>query len=527
MTVEPAVYSRRAYQKQLSKVRRAKRKKVDNTSPPVPDVDLVTWIEDTLVVPSGMLQGQPFVVEPWQRQFLEGALADGVREGSLSCARKNGKSGLIAALMLGFTVGPLRTPGWRGIVTSLNAKLSAEMRDNIEAIALASGLEDALTVRRSPSPGHILGPDRTRVDFLSADRSSGHGVSADVALVDESGLMEERDRPLWDAMLTSVSARDGRMLSISIRGDSPMLSEVAERSSSPSVYWQEHAADPECDIMDEKAWAAANPGLGTIKSVSYMRDMAERAAKIPAAQANFRLLDLNTPGAGLQSTLVTPSEWQQCLVETLPEPFGPLVLGMDLGGSSSMCACVAYWPHSHRLQAWGAFPGEPDLAARGRADGVGSRYLEMEQRGELTVYPGRRSTPVEEFIPDILERLDGYKISRIIADTYRQAEAQDEFSKAGIKAKQEYRRPAVREGANDIRDFQKAVYDGRIKCRESKLIAQAIRDSRLSTDKWNNPMLDKSRIRGRIDVLSAAVMAVGVGSRIKERKRPAVRLYKA
>ena len=68
------------------------------------------WAESRLVVPTGPLRGQPFKIAEWQRRFLVDALGSGIREAGLSVARKNGKSGLIAALLLAYLVGPLNTP---------------------------------------------------------------------------------------------------------------------------------------------------------------------------------------------------------------------------------------------------------------------------------------------------------------------------------------------------------------------------------------------------------------------------------
>ena len=81
------------------------------------------WAEAKLKVPTGPLQGQPFRIAPWQRRYLVQALAPGIREAGLSVARKNGKSSLIAALLLAYLVGPLNSRLWRGIVVSLTGHL--------------------------------------------------------------------------------------------------------------------------------------------------------------------------------------------------------------------------------------------------------------------------------------------------------------------------------------------------------------------------------------------------------------------
>ena len=73
-------------------------------------------------MPAGLLRGQPFQLADWQVAWLRGALAPGIREAGLSVARKNGKSGLVAALVLAHLVGPLRQPAWRAVRVQLDGQ---------------------------------------------------------------------------------------------------------------------------------------------------------------------------------------------------------------------------------------------------------------------------------------------------------------------------------------------------------------------------------------------------------------------
>ena len=65
-----------------------------------PAAAVAAWATATLQVPAGLLRGQPFALADWQVDWLRGALASGIREAGLSVARKNGKSSLVAALVL-------------------------------------------------------------------------------------------------------------------------------------------------------------------------------------------------------------------------------------------------------------------------------------------------------------------------------------------------------------------------------------------------------------------------------------------
>ena len=269
---------------------------------------LCNWSEATLKVPAGPMRGQPFSIEPWQRRWLADAMAPGVGEAGLSVARKNGKSGLVAAALLGYLAGPVAPPEWRGVVVSVTGDLSRELWRAMQGTAVASGLL-GITFTRSPPPTAVSGDGARYVTFLAADRSTGHGIGADLVVIDEAGLLIERDRELWSAAMSSMGGRGGRVWAISIQGDGPMFREMRERRNEPEVVWHEYAAPVDCDLEDEAAWAAANPGLGGIKSRDYMRRQAKRAAASPADQAAFRAHDLNQPQDPERVVIVSVRQW--------------------------------------------------------------------------------------------------------------------------------------------------------------------------------------------------------------------------
>ena len=278
--------------------------------------DFYEWAESSLVVPTGPLAGSPFVIHQWQRDFLEGALATGIREAGLSIARKNAKTATIAALVLGYLVGPLRTSRWRGLVISLTGTLASEFRRQVIEIAEASGIIDQLNIKLAPPPGIIRGLDGTELTLLASDKASGHAVGVDLAIIDEGGLFTPNQRDLWNAVLSSTSGRDGRLLVISIRGHSEMFSELAARADDPSVFWTEYAGDEVAKLDDVEQWHRANPGLASgIKSLDYMADASRRAIATPADSASFRTMELNLPGVPARDSIVQVADWQACLIE--------------------------------------------------------------------------------------------------------------------------------------------------------------------------------------------------------------------
>ena len=256
--------------------------------------ELATWAASKLIVPPGHHRsGDPMVLPEFAIRWLRESWTS--HESALSTARKNAKSAICAILILGYLVGPLRRPGWRGAIASLDKNKAAELRRQVAEIAEASGLE--LTIRKSPYPGMIKSSTGS-LDTLSADRTAGHASGFDVVLCDETGLFPIRARDLLAGLRSSVSARNGKIRHISIRGDSSLFREILEN---PAVVSHVYSAPAECKIDDEAAWRAANPGLGTIKSLDYMRAEVERVAGVPSDEPSFRALDLNlalSPVAG-------------------------------------------------------------------------------------------------------------------------------------------------------------------------------------------------------------------------------------
>ncbi len=170
---------------------------------------------------------------------------------------------------------------------SVSKDKAAELLNQAAAIATASGL--AIEIRKSPYPGHLQS-ETGQLQVLSADRTAGHASSFDLVLVDETGLLPDRSRELLAGLRSSVSAKGGRIRHISVRGDSPLFREVLDNPNTIKAVFE---APADCALDDRAAWAAANPGLGTIKQVAYMKAEARRVAAAPGDIGQFRAWDLN------------------------------------------------------------------------------------------------------------------------------------------------------------------------------------------------------------------------------------------
>ena len=430
----------------------------------------------------------------------------------------------MALLLLAYLVGPMHRQGWRGVVTSVTGELAKVLRNQIEQIADTNNLP--IRVLRSPTPGMVEGPNDCRLLFQAGDKASGVGIGADLAVVDELGLLPESRRELWNNIRACTSARDGRVIAISIMGDpNSFMAEVEEMKDDPAVVFHKYAADSGCRIDDPVQWDKANPGLAVgIKSMSYMHDTARAALANPADQSSFLAFDLNLPQNPARETIVSVSDWDSCEVEVseLPERRGPVVVGFDAGGSTSMTAAAALWCDTGRVEVWAAFPGTPDLLSRGQADGVGRLYERMESAGELRTYAGR-VTPVADFIREMQDRLAGCRVVAVGADRFRKAETLQAMEQANVSWPMVWRgtgASSTADGSHDCRAFQRGVVSGRLRSAPSLLMMHAIAESSVTRDSGGNPKLDKARTRGRIDALQAAVIAAGLAELHNARPTP-------
>ena len=489
-----------------SRQRKASRKTATNVVqlpvPTDPVGELARWSREVLTVPPGHpAAGEPMVLPEYFEKFLRDGW--GSHESACAVSRKNAKSAGCAILCLGHLCGPLRRQGWRGAIASLNTAKADELRTQVEQIARASGLSE-LVYRRSPYPGRIISSTGS-LECLSSDRTAGHASSFDLVVVDETGLFDERARELLAGLRSSVSAKSGRVVHISVRGDSDLFREILEN---PETVAHVYEAPVDCDLFDRDAWAAANPTLGTIKSIDYMEAEARRVSNVPTDEPSFRAFDMNARLSPVREMILNPTELQRCIVAELPERKGDVVIGLDAGEATSATAAVCIWPTTGRVETRMAFGDVPSLRDRGRHDGAA--YEAMLDRGELVTYSGR-VVPLDSFLADLAHDLKGCRVHRLASDGYKDAEVKDFLDRARLRWPYEARRVgAGRDGSRDVRCYQRLILTGRLKMLENLSMATAIMNSTLRRDENGNPALSKAKSRGRIDVLSGGIIAAGL-----------------
>jgi phage terminase large subunit-like protein len=489
---------------------------------------------ERLRVPEGPLAGQKLRLAPFQREFVTGALADDVSVAALSIGRGNAKTALSAGVALGALLGKLgdRQPK-REIVIGARTRDQGRIGWNFcEGLSrtLPTATRKALTFRRAPrleiefegdGGGHVL-----RV--IPADGKSALGGAPTLAILDERGHWErDKGDALEHALLSGLGKRAGKALIISTSApdDSHPFSRWLD-DETPGVYRQEHRPAPGLPADDLESILLANPGsvAGIGSSVEWLMAQARRAiARGGSTLTTFRLYNRNERVSGeTRDVLLTVDEWLRCEAADVPPREGPVVVGIDLGGSASMSAAAFYWPATGRLEVFGTFPCKPSLLDRSQADGVGDRYVQMQQRGELSTL-GDQVVPVAAWLVEVLRHIEGQDIAAICMDRYKQSELGEAIDKAGIRAPLVWRGQGFRDGGEDCERFRRACYDNRVRSKPSLLLRSAFADAVCLRDPANNLKLAKARSNGRIDPAAASVLAVAEGARMLGRgvKKPA------
>ena len=97
------------------------------------------------------------------------------------------------------------------------------------------------------------------------------------------------------------------------------------------------------------------------------------------------------------------------------------------------------------------------------------------------------------------------------ADGYKDSEIAWFLETAGLRWPADFRRVgAGKDGSADVRALTRLVLQGKLKMVESLALTTAVSSSAIRRDANGNPALDKATGRGRIDLLSALIIAAGL-----------------
>jgi phage terminase large subunit-like protein len=483
---------------------------------------VLAFAEAYCLVPEGAKVGAKLKLEPFQRKFILDIYDNpkGTRRAIMSIARKNGKSALIAALMLAHIVGPEAKQNSQ-VVSGAMSRDQAALVFNLASKMLDLQPLFAGLYRTIPSTKRIIGL-RKNVEFraLSADGTTAHGLSPILAILDEVGQVRGPMTPFIEAITTSQGAHENPllvMISTQAPSDADFLSmqiDDAKRSGDPHTVCHVYEADADCDLLDESQWAKANPALNTFRSKKDLEEQLKQASRIPSIEASARNLLLNQRVA-LESLWLAPGVWKENGGLPDLEVFrsGTYVsMGLDLSQRNDLTAAVLAAKDDDGVVHLLPFVFSPTEGMAERENRDKAPYTAWVKAGQLVAVPGKVLDYewVSEWLRLKLGEL-GISPSSVQFDRWRINEMKQAAERAGFAQDAEW--CEIGQGFKDmsprVEMFEQLLLQGKLRHGAHPLLNMSAANAIAVSDPANNRKLDKSKATQRIDPLVAAVMAVG------------------
>ena len=477
---------------------------------------VIEFIERYCVTPEGADVGKPLVLAEFQKQFIRDVYDNpaGTRRALLSVSRKNGKSGLVAGLLLAHLVGPEAKQNSQ-IASGALSKEQASLIFSLACKMVQLSPKLSAIVRIIPSGKRLIGlPLNVEYKALAADGKTAHGLSLSLALLDEIGQVRGPQSDFIDAITTSQGAHEAPLLiaiSTQAANDADLLSvwiDDAKASQDPRIVCHVHAAPAGCELLDEQAWKAANPALGIFRSLDDLRQQAEQAVRMPSAANTFMNLCLNMR-VSTESPFVSPDVWKANSAG--PAEFdGPVFAGLDLSARTDLTALVLIGQIDGVWQVQPHFwTPEQGLSERARRDRV--PYDLWVRQGLLRTTPGS-AIDYEHVARDLGEILADLDVRAIAFDRWRIDVLNKELDRLGMEL------PLVAWGQGfasmspALDALEAALLNGQVAHGNHPVLSMCAANATTTKDPAGNRKLDKSRATGRIDGMQALAMAFGIAT---------------
>lgn len=482
---------------------------------------VIAFIERFCLVPDGAQVGQPLVLDMFQKDFIR-AIYDnpaGTRRAILSVSRKNGKSGLIAGLLLAHLVGPEAKQNSQ-IVSGAMSRDQAALVFNLAAKMVQLSPRLTAIVRIVPSGKRLLGlPLNTEYKALAADGKTAHGLSPVLAILDEIGQVRGPQSDFIDAITTSQGAHEAPLLiaiSTQAANDADLLSQWiddAQGSGDPRIVCQLYTAPAGCDLMDMAAWKAANPALGTFRSLDDLREQMTQAQRMPSMENSARNLLLNQRVSTV-SPFISPDVWKSCAGSVVSMNDTPVYCGLDLSMRTDLTALVIVGQVDGVWQVechfWTPEQGLADRARRDRAP-----YDVWARQGLLHTTPGA-TVDYEHVAREMASILSDLDVQAVAYDRWRIDMLRKELDRIGADVPLIEWGQGYKDMAPALDALEAELLNARVAHGSHPVLTMCAANAVVTKDPTGARKLDKAKATGRIDGLQALAMAMGAATRAEE-----------
>lgn len=306
----------------------------------------IQFIETYCRPPKGLGHGQPVKLAPFQHDFLEEVLADGVDLAVLATPRGNGKStfGGALAVWAAFDDDDTGAPQVPIIATTIGQAIRSCYGVAVSMVKNEPDLlKRALIYTGIATPRITVPFNEAELFPISNDADGLQGLDPSLSIVDEVGF-----QPIvsWDSVRMASGKRERSLIvgvgTPGLDRDNALFhirKAVKEGAELPGLVFREYAAPDGCDVTDHDAWRIANPAI----EAGFLRESALETDVGITPEGHFRIFRLGQWYEGVDSWLGPNG---RAIWDALQEPYdfvsgAPTWVGVDVGLKRDSTAVVA------------------------------------------------------------------------------------------------------------------------------------------------------------------------------------------
>lgn len=495
----------------------------------------IGFYRDILRLNGGEFEGEPFELLDWQ-QFIVGSIygwkgSDGYRRFRVvyvETAKGSGKSPLAAGVgMIGLTadgekraeVYAAATKKDQAMVLFRDAVAMYQQSPELRTLLKPSGVGESVWNLAYMQTGSFFRP-------ISADDGQS-GPRPHTALIDE--IHEHRTNTVVEMMRAGTKSRRQALIF--------MITNSGASKTSPCWAYHDYAAkvsagtlqddsffgyvcaldEGEDPFNDEKCWPKVNPSLqgANLPGLKYLREQVTEARGMPSKEALVRRLnfcqwtDATNPWISADVWLGAQREydWRELRGRRA-------WIGLDLSSTTDLTALVVYVEPTEPGEPWKLVPfawlPEEGLDRKESLDRV--PYLAWIAAGHLETTPGRAISKLA-VIKRLVELSSFFDVQCVCYDRWRIEDLQALAADQGIEL------PTMTpfgQGYKDmspaIEAFETELLNGHVVHPGSPVFTWCAANAVTVSDDAENRKLSKEKATGRIDLIVAAVMAVGTAN---------------
>jgi phage terminase large subunit-like protein len=466
---------------------------------------------------------RPVELAPWQK-FITGSVhgwkrADGTRRFRYvyeEIPRKNGKSTHAAGVGVDMLVcdGEMGAEIYAAATKKDQARIIFDEAKRMVANSPALASEIArfklnLSIESTAS----------KFEPLSSDEKSLDGLNPHCVLIDE--LHKHKTRGLLDVMDTAVGSRRQPLIwVITTAGDDAPESVYAQENDyaikvlegtieDDNVFAFIATIDKKDRWDDPAAWAKANPNLGISVKLDDLERQARKASKSPGALAAFKRLRLNVRSA-VAERAIDMEIWKR----NSSGPWDPDKLpklkcwgGLDLSSKIDITAWVKLFePNADGIMKVAARFWMPSATIEARAERDRMPYRRWVEEGWIEATPGN-VIDHNEIKSTILADADHFEIDSIAYDPWNATQLGVELNEKGVQAFEFVQ--GLRSYTAPTKELAALLSDFKLDHGDNPVLAVMASNLKVQRDKNLNEMPHKQHSSGRIDGMTALIMAIG------------------